>query len=115
MQLLVEWQDLDAFLFDRALLLGIPAVGLATVMFVSLCDADRHVEVSDFVGVLTRSRHFDRTCPVVVNVAQSVSKLLELNPRHCRLIEGHMEVRRQHTTLGRSRRHHKEIESASLV
>ena len=83
MQLLIEWQDLDAFLFDCAFLLRIPAVRLATVVFVTLCDADRHVEVSDFVGVLTGSRHFDRACPVVVKVAQSVSKLLELDPRHC--------------------------------
>ena len=79
MEFLVEWKHLDALLFDRALLLWVPAASLAAVLAVALSYTNRHVEVGDLVGVLARRWHLDWTGPVVVEVAQSVGQLLELN------------------------------------
>jgi len=61
--------DLGDGLFDTCIDAGcrLPLVG-----------ADRHKELSDLVGVLARSGDFDRACPVVVEVAERVSQLLNV-------------------------------------
>lgn len=100
MELVIERLDLDALLLDVALLLQIPttlgpAISTTTLFGSSYC----HVEVSNFMGILTRSRYLDGACPIVVEVAESVGELLELDLFERALIEGHIEVSGQNTTL----------------
>ena len=57
-------------------------------------DADVHVELSNLVGVLARSWHFDWTCPVEVEVAEGEGQLLNLNASQGGVILRHEEVGR---------------------
>lgn len=79
MKFFIEWQHFNAFLLNCALLLRVPSASLAAVLAVALRYSNRHVEVSDLVGILARRRDLDGSSPVVVEVAQSISQLLQLD------------------------------------
>lgn len=90
----------DNFLLDSSLLLllrGIVAARLFVLLF--LCGTDCHVEFCDLVSILTRSRDFDRTSPVEIEVAEGIGQLLNVDLRQSRLVQGHVEVGWQHATL----------------
>ena len=100
MKLVVEGLDLDALLLDLPFLLDVPATLRFPVTAATLFgSANRHVEVSDLVGILTGSWHFDRTGPIVVEVAESVGQLLQVDLSEGALVEGHMEVGGKYTAL----------------
>ena len=90
--------------FYGVLLLRVAAtvVFVAIIASTTLRDADSHVEVSDLMSVLARCWHFDRTSPVVVEVAEAVGELLELDARQDGLVERHVEVGGQHAALSRA-------------
>ena len=92
-KLLVKRLDLNAFLLNLRLLLGVdlPAALLPRVVPL-LRHTDRHVEVGNLVGVLTRGRHLDWASPVEVEVAQRISQRLQLNLLQAGLVQGHVEV-----------------------
>ena len=71
---------------------------------------DVHVELSYLVSVLSWSWYLDWTCPVEVEVTQSVAELLNLQSRQARLILGHIEVGRLDASLSRRGRRHVEVE-----
>lgn len=60
---------------------------------------DRRVKLSDLVSILTRSRHFDGTSPVEVEMTESEGEVLNINSRKVRIILGDEEVSRLDTTL----------------
>ena len=76
-----------------------PLLLVAILIFVLPCQARSHVEVSNLVGVLTRSRNLDGTSPVEIVVTESISQLLQLDLLHGGLIEWHMHMSGQHTSL----------------
>ena len=53
-----------------------------------------HVQLSDLVSVLARSRHFNWTCPVEVEVAESKSEMLKVDLSKLGLVHSHVEVGR---------------------
>lgn len=55
-------------------------------------DLYRVVELSDLMRVHARRRHFDRSKPVEVKVAQSESKVLQLGLRQGGVVLRHVEV-----------------------
>ena len=70
MKLVVEGLDFDALLLDLPFLLDVPAALRLPVTAATLFGSTNgHVEVGDLVGILTGSWHFDRTGPIVVEVA----------------------------------------------
>lgn len=71
---------------------------------------DVHVELSNLMGILARSRHFNGSSPVKVEVAERESKLLDVRLGELRLVERNMEVSWQDTTLVRRSWSHEEIE-----
>lgn len=79
-----------------------------------LVGSDVHEELSDFVSVLTRSGHFNRTGPVEVEVAQRVRQMLQLLLSEVRVVLRHKEVRWQHTALGGRSRRQEEIKLLGL-
>ncbi len=113
---MIERLYFNALLLDVAFLLQIPttlgpAISTTTLLSSSYC----HVEVSNFVCILTRSRYLDRSSPIVVEVAETVGELLELDLFQRALIKRHIEVSRQHAALIGSRWHHEEVEGACLI
>jgi hypothetical protein len=83
----------DNFLLDSSLLLllrGIVAARLFVLLF--LCGTDCHVEFCDLVSILARSRDFDWTSPVEIEVAEGIGQLLNVDLRQSRLVQGHVEV-----------------------
>lgn len=79
-----------------------------------LVGTDVHEELSDLVCVLTRSRYFDRTSPVEVEMAQSVGQVLQLLLCELRVILWHEEVCWQHTALSRGSGRQKEVKLLRL-
>jgi len=77
--------------------------------------ANEHVELSNLVSILTRSRHLDRTCPVEVTVAQSKRKLLNLDLFQGAFVERHEAMRGQDTALIGSRGGDEEVERLRTV
>jgi hypothetical protein len=71
---------------------------------------DVHEELRNLVRVLARRWHFDRTCPVKVEVAQRVGQQLEVRAAQSGLVHRHIEVGRQHAPLSRRRRREEEVE-----
>ena len=70
----------DNFLLDSSLLLllrGVVAARLFVLLF--LCGTNCHVEFCDLVSILTRSRDFDRTSPVEIEVAEGIGQLLNVD------------------------------------
>ena len=53
-------------------------VTLALPLPVVVVQAHRGIEVGDLVSILARSWHFDRSCPVEVEVAQSKRQVLNV-------------------------------------
>lgn len=83
----------DNFLLDSSLLLllrGIVAARLFVLLF--LCGTDCHVEFCDLVSILARSRDFDWTSPVEIEVAEGIGQLLNVDLRQSRLVQGYVEV-----------------------
>lgn len=72
--------------------------------------ADVHEELRNLVRVLARRWHFDRACPVEVEVAQRVGQQLEVRAAQSGLVHRHVEVGRQHAPLSRRRRREEEVE-----
>lgn len=58
-----------------------------------------HEQFCNLVSIHARSRHLDRPRPVEVVVAQVKSELLNRCLLHLRIIEGHIEMSRLHTSL----------------
>ena len=105
-----------AHALHSVLLLRIAAAALPVVLAAAtLRHADRHVEVGNLMSVLARRWHFDRSRPVVVEVAKTVGELLELDTRQRRLVQGHVEVGGEHAALSGARRHHKEVEGLTFI
>ena len=87
------------------LLDGLLTASIHTWCRLALVGPDRHEELGDLVRILTRRRHFDRTCPVVVKVAQGVGQLFDVEAAQVGVVPGTIEVRWQHAALiGRARR-----------
>ena len=104
MKHVVERLPLEAVPLHHSFLLvsaSILIVVLSAVLVASLSRSDGHVEVGDLVSILAWCWHFDRTSPVVVEEAEGVRKLLQLNLIHPGLIQRDMEMRGKHTTLVR--------------
>lgn len=64
-----------------------------------ILEANSGVELGNFMSILAGSWDFDGPSPVKVEVAESESKVLELNFVDFGLVHGHIEVSREHTTL----------------
>ncbi len=64
-----------------------------------LVGTDVHKELCNLVRVLARSRHFDWTCPVEIEVTQSISQVLKFKLCQVRVILGNVEVSGQDATL----------------
>lgn len=86
---------------------GFLGAGLLRVSF--LVGSNIHKELSNLVSILTRSRHFDRTGPIKVEVAQCVRKVLQLLLREVGVILRHKEVSWQNTSLIRRGRRQEEV------
>ena len=68
----------DNFLLDSSLLLlfrGVVAARLFVLLF--LCGTDCHVEFCDLVSILARSRDFDTSTPVEIEVTKLVCQILQ--------------------------------------
>ena len=99
---MVQWLDLDAELFDLTLLLDIPTALRFTIIVASTTffrSSNSHIEVCNLVSILAGSWDLDRSSPIIVEVAEAVGQLLELDLFKRALIKGHIEVGRQDTTL----------------
>jgi len=70
-----KWGNLLAVLFYHSHLIGDLLLVVSLVPGQARC----HIEVSDFMGVLARSRHLDGASPVEVVVAQSIRQVLDLD------------------------------------
>ena len=79
------------------LLRGVVAARLFVLLF--LCGTDCHVEFCDLVSILARSRDFDWTSPVEIEVTEGIGQLLNVDLCQSRLVQGYVEVGRQHATL----------------
>ena len=90
----------DNLLLDSSLLLllrGVVAARLFVLLF--LRGTDCHVEFCDLVSILARSRDFDWTSPVEIEVTEGIGQLLNVDLCQSRLVQGYVEVGRQHATL----------------
>ena len=81
MELVAQRDHFIAHALHSVLLLRVAAALPVALAAATLRHADRHVEVGNLVGVLARRWHFDGSCPVVVEVAETVGELLELDAR----------------------------------
>ena len=79
-----------------------------------LASFDVLVELSDLVGIHAGGRHFDRSCPVVVEVAQVVGELLNHFLFEGRVVVLHKEVCGKNTALSGVLRHEEEVELVLL-
>ena len=70
------------------------------------------IEIGDLVRILARRGNFDGACPVVVEVAERECEVLDVQLAQARVVQGHVEVRRQHTALGRVGGREVEVEDA---
>ena len=77
MKLLVEWDHFSDAGLDSTLMLATASSTLLCATSLNSV-AHKHVELSNFVGVLARSWHFDRPCPVEIAVTQCEGQLLDL-------------------------------------
>ena len=90
----------DNFLLDSSLLLllrGVVAARLFVLLF--LCGTDCHIEFCDLMSILARSRDFDWTSPVEIEVTEGIGQLLDVDLRQSRLVQWYVEVGGQHATL----------------
>ena len=102
--------DNHNFLLDSSLLLllrGVVAARLFVLLF--LRSADCHVEFCNLVCILARSRDFDWTSPVEIEVAEGIGQLLNVNLCQSRLVQRYVEVSGQHATLVSRGRCHEEV------
>ena len=96
---MVEWNS--TLLAFASHLHSFSAASLLVVLRTLLSSSNCHVELCDFVGILTRSWNFDRACPVKVEVTECESQVLDVNFRKIRIVLRHKEMRRKNTTLVR--------------
>jgi len=73
----VEWNSI--LLAFASHLHGLSAASLLVVLWTLLSCSDRHVELSDFVSILTWSWNFDWARPVEVEMTKCKSQVLDVN------------------------------------
>lgn len=79
-------------------------LGTGLLLLSLLVRSNIHEELRNLVSILAGSWHFDRTCPVEIEVAQCVSQVLKLLLSKVRVILRHEEVSWQNTSLVRRSR-----------
>lgn len=115
-KLLIERHNVSNPSLDSILLGSLAACALLVVASLSTASiANEHVELSDLVCILTRSRHLDWTCPVEVAVTQSKRKLLDVDLFQRAFVQRHEAMRGQDTALVSSRRRDEEVERLRTV
>ncbi len=105
MKLVVQRLDARLHLFlDHQNVLG------RLVWLLPLVGTDVHEELCDLVRVLAWRRNFDWTSPVEIEMAESVSQVLQLMFSQVGVILRNVEVSRKDAPLSRRGRRQKEIE-----
>lgn len=92
-EFLVERFNLSLTLL-LSILLATSSSSLLLALLVMLGEAHIRIEFGDLVSVLARSRHFNWTCPVEVEVAESKSEMLKVDLSKLGLVHSHVEVGR---------------------
>ena len=115
-KLLIERHHVSNPCLDSILLGSLAACALLVVGSLSSASiANEHIELSNLVRILTRSRHLDWTCPVEVTVAKSKRKLLDLDLFQGAFVERHKAMCGQDTTLVGSSGCDEEVERLRIV
>ena len=70
---------------------------------------DIHKELCNFMGVLTRRRHFNWTCPIEVKTTKSISQMLQLLLCQTGFIHSNIKMSRQNTSLSCRSRSKEEV------
>jgi len=84
-------------------------------LLVDAGETNTSVELSNLVSILTRSGNLDRSCPVVVEVAQGKCEVLQIDLTNLGLVLSDIEMSWENAALGRVCGCKIEIEGALVI